>query len=248
MSSPDAVVARDLTLAHGDQVALSNVSLDLPRGSLVAVIGPNGSGKSTLLDAIAGLLKPTSGTIAAASDIAYVFQSTQTPLHLPLTVREVVTMGRYRRTGLLGRLGTDGRNAVDEAMERVDIADLADRQLHELSGGQRQRTLVAQGLAAKAEVLLLDEPMIGLDLVSRNRMLEVLETERRADRTVIFTTHDMAEAELADVVVLLAGELIAVGEPADVLTDAHLRAAYMGRVLTTSTGVTMDDAHHHHEH
>lgn len=243
--SPSIVVARELTLAHGDQVALRDVSLELPAGKLIAVIGPNGSGKSTLLDGIAGLLKPRSGQITAPDDIAYVFQSTQTPRQLPLTVREVVTMGRYRRTGLLGRLGDEGRNAITEAMERVEISDLANRQLNELSGGQRQRVLVAQGLAAKAELLLLDEPMIGLDLVSQQQILDVIATERREGRSVIFTTHDMSEARLADVVVLVAGELVAVGGPADVLTDEHLRTAYMGRVLTTSAGMSIDDPHHH---
>ncbi|MGB6059792.1 MAG: metal ABC transporter ATP-binding protein [Microthrixaceae bacterium] len=245
MSPNVAVAARDLTLAHGDEVALSGVGLDLPVGSLVAFIGPNGSGKSTLLDAIAGLLKPRSGQISAPGHIAYVFQSTVTPAHLPLTVREVVTMGRYRRTGLVGRVGSNGRAAIADAMERLEITDLSGRQLQELSGGQRQRVLVAQGLAAKAELLLLDEPMIGLDLVSQKQILGVLDGERSEGRTVIFTTHDMAEAKLADLVVLLAGRVVALGPPSEVLTDDNLRAAYMGRLLSTPAGTAIDDPHHH---
>lgn len=245
MSPSVAVAARDLTLAHGDAVALSGVSFELPTGSLVAFIGPNGSGKSTLLDAIAGLLKPLSGQISAPEHIAYVFQSTLTPAHLPLTVREVVTMGRYRRTGLVGRVGSIGRAAIIDAMERLEITDLAARQLHELSGGQRQRVLVAQGLAAKAELLLLDEPMIGLDLVSQRQILGVLDGERSEGRTVIFTTHDMAEAKLADLVVLLAGRVVALGPPSEVLTDENLRDAYMGRLLNTPAGTPLDDPHHH---
>ncbi|MGB3411705.1 MAG: metal ABC transporter ATP-binding protein [Microthrixaceae bacterium] len=245
MSPSVPVVARDLTLAHGDVVALSGVSFDLPVGSLVAFIGPNGSGKSTLLDAIAGPLKPRSGHISAPEFIAYVFQSTLTPAHLPLTVREVVTMGRYRRTGLVGRLGPQGKAAIADAMERLEITDLSGRQLHELSGGQRQRVLVAQGLAAKAELLLLDEPMIGLDLVSQEQILDVLDDERSEGRTVIFTTHDMAEAKLADLVVLLAGKVVALGPPSEVLTDENLRDAYMGRLLSTPAGTPLEDPHHH---
>jgi ABC-type Mn2+/Zn2+ transport system ATPase subunit len=106
---------------------------------------------------------------------------------------------------------------VQDAMRRVGVEELVDRQLPELSGGQRQRVLVAQGLAAGAELLVLDEPMTGLDLVSRERILEVMFEERDAGRTVLFSTHDLAEAARADRVVLLAGRLVAAGPPAEVL-------------------------------
>ncbi len=247
----DAVRANDLVLAHGDHVAVSTSTFEVPTGSVVACIGPNGSGKSTLLDAITGLLTPSHGTLEVlggrpgAGGVAYVLQSTDTPDQLPLTVREVVTMGRYRTAGLLGRIGAAGRAQVDRAMERTAIADLADRQLLELSGGQRQRALVAQGLASDAELLVLDEPMTGLDLVSRNRVLHVMEEERAADRTVIFSTHDLSEAAGADVVMLLAGRVVAVGEPDSVLTEANLSEAYRGRFVEVAGGLVIDDPHHH---
>jgi ABC-type Mn2+/Zn2+ transport system ATPase subunit len=246
-----AVRAADLVLAHGDHVALERTTLELAAGAVTAVIGPNGSGKSSLLDAVAGLLRPRAGTIEVmggppgAGGVAYVFQTTDTPAHLPLTVAEVVTMGRYARTGLLRRLGDGGRAAVQDAMRRVGVEELVDRQLPELSGGQRQRVLVAQGLAAGAELLVLDEPMTGLDLVSRERILEVMFEERDAGRTVLFSTHDLAEAARADRVVLLAGRLVAAGPPAEVLDERHLAEAYRGRLIDVGGITILDDPHHH---
>jgi ABC-type Mn2+/Zn2+ transport system ATPase subunit len=246
-----AVRTRDLVLAHGDHVAVDRATMDIGEGSVVAVIGPNGSGKSSFLDAVAGLLAPRAGTIevlgqgAGSADVAYVFQRTEAPVHLPLTVGELVTMGRYGRTGLLGRLGAGGRTAVRTSLERVGMAELVDRQLLELSGGQRQRVLVAQGLAAEARMLLLDEPMTGLDVVSREQVLAVVFEERDAGRTVLFSTHDLAEAARADLVVLLSGRLVAVGTPADALAEANLRDAYRGRLVDLSGLLVLDDPHHH---
>ncbi len=247
-----AVSARDLLLAHGDHVAVRGGGFDLATGTAVALIGPNGSGKSSVLDAVAGLLAVRSGSLRVLPDagaearIAYVLQSTEVPEHLPMTVREVVTMGRYARAGLVGRIGAVGRRAIDAAMERVEVTDLADRQLLELSGGQRQRALVAQGLAAEADLLLMDEPMTGLDLVSAERIRRVIDDERAAGRTVVFSTHDLHEARGADTVVLLAGRVVACGPPDEVLVEGHLLDAYRGRVLGTGDGLTvLDDPHHH---
>ncbi|MDQ2678605.1 MAG: metal ABC transporter ATP-binding protein [Actinomycetota bacterium] len=246
-----AIHTRSLVLAHGSHVAVDGADLDLPRGTIIACIGPNGSGKSSFLDAVAGLLSPRSGSISVLGEppgrgrVAYVFQSTETPAHLPLTVTEVVTMGRYGSAGLIGRLGPSGRAEVRRAMERVGITDLAERQLLELSGGQRQRVLVAQGLASSAEMLVLDEPMTGLDVTSRERILEVMAEERAEGRTVVFSTHDLSEASEADRVVLLAGRLIAAGTPEEVLVEEHLVEAYRGRVVDVAGVRIIDDPHHH---
>jgi len=246
-----AVSADGLVLAHEGHVALDSVAFRIPRGTAAAVIGPNGSGKSSLLDAIAGLLAPAAGrlevlgTSPGRARVAYVLQHTATPRHLPVTVREVVTMGRYGRTGLTGRLGREGRDAIDRALERVDMAEHAGRQLQELSGGQRQRVLVAQGLAAEAELLLLDEPMTGLDVVSVEQVLRVVEEERDAGRTVLFSTHDLAEAARADLVLLLAGRLVAAGPPAEALAEVHLADAYRGRLVDVAGLSVLDEPHHH---
>lgn len=246
-----AILARDIVLAHGDHVALAASSVQIETGQVVACIGPNGSGKSTLLDAVTGLMPLREGELRVfdappgGGSVAYVFQTTDTPAHLPLTVREVVTIGRYRLTGLLGRLGSHGRAAVDRAMERTSVADLADRQLLDLSGGQRQRVLVAQGLASEADLLVLDEPMTGLDVVSRRRILDVMAEEKALGRTVVFSTHDLAEAAAADQVVLLAGRVVASGTPDQVLTEEHLVEAYRGRLVDIAGVRLIDDPHHH---
>ncbi len=253
MSQRTSIRAESIVLAHGDHVALDTSSFELPTGVVVACIGPNGSGKSSLLDALTGLLVPRAGGLrvldappgSLPGRVAYVLQSTDTPAQLPLTVREVVTMGRYGRSGLLGRLGAQGHAAVDDAIARVDIGDLVDRQLLELSGGQRQRALVAQGLAGQADLLVLDEPMTGLDVVSRERILDVMRAEREQGRTVVFSTHDMSEAAGADLVVLLAGRVVAVGPPSEVLTERHLLTAYRGRVIGVDGVTVLDDPHHH---
>jgi manganese transport system ATP-binding protein len=243
-----------LTLVHGTHVALREVTFRCRQGSSVAVVGPNGSGKSTLLDALGGLHEPTSGRVEVLgrspadvrARVAYVLQSTSVNQHLPVTVGEVVTMGRYAARGPFGRLGAGDRRAVDEAIERMAVGDLRRRHLGELSGGQRQRVVVAQGLAQEADVLLLDEPVTGLDLVSRQLILDAIERELAAGRTVLTTTHDLSEAAESDQVLLLAGRLVASGPPADVLTGANLLEAYGGRLVHLGDGTSViDDPHHH---
>jgi manganese transport system ATP-binding protein len=218
---------------------------------VTALIGPNGSGKSTLLNAIAGLLSPRSGRLdvparSRRGGVAYVLQATHPNEQLPLTVREAVTMGRYATAGPLRRLRPADRAAVDRAMEAVSITDIAHRQLHQLSGGQRQRAFVAQGLAQEADLLLLDEPVTGLDIVSRQLILDVIAGERAAGRTVIESTHDMGDAATADHLLLLAGRVVATGPPADVLTDVNLAEAYGGHLLRFGSSTLILDDHPHH--
>ena len=177
------------------------------------MIGPNGSGKSTLLRAIAGL-SPYAGSIdTGGRSIALVLQSTDVDRSVPVTVRDTVAMARYPSTGLLRRFRAGDREIVARAMARLDVDDLADRQLHDLSGGQRQRVLVAQGLAQEAEVLLLDEPVNGLDIGSRQVILDVISEERAAGRIVVMTTHSLDDAGHCDLVVLLDTVAIALDRP-----------------------------------
>jgi ABC-type Mn2+/Zn2+ transport system ATPase subunit len=249
-TAADAATATDLLLAYGSRAALSGATFSLPAGRTVALIGPNGSGKSTLLRALAGLLEPRSGRLDVPARgrrgaVALVLQTTDVDRTLPVTVRETVTMARYALRGAFARLRDSDRAAVDAALARMEIADLAGRQLHELSGGQRQRVLVAQGLAQQADLLLLDEPVTGLDVVSRELILEAVAAERAAARTVVVSTHDLDDARRADVVMLLANRVVAFGPPDDVLTDGPLSAAYRGRVIRVPEGVmVMDDPCH----
>jgi manganese transport system ATP-binding protein len=246
-----AITARGLQLAHGERMALDASDLDIPAGTVTAVIGPNGSGKSTLLHAIGGLLEPVGGELGVLvsypkhQGTAYVLQSTKVHEQMPITVREVVSMGRYGRLGMFGRFQAEDRAACTSAMERLDVIDLAERHLDELSGGQRQRVFVAQGLAQVADLLLLDEPVTGLDIVSHDRILEAVATERARGVTVVMTTHDLSEAAHADHVVLLSGRVVASGPPEQVLTADCLTKAYGINLITTDDGtVVLDDPYH----
>ncbi len=233
MSSP-LVTARDLVLAHGSHVAISASSFELPTQSVTAIIGPNGSGKSTLLHAIAGLLDVGGGSLEvlgaspaqAWRRVTYVMQTVAVAPGTPITVREVVTMGRFPSSGWFRPLTRADRARVDRAMARLEITDLADRHLGELSGGQRQRVYVAQGIAQDHELVLLDEPLTGLDITSARTIDRIIHTEREQGHSVILTTHDLEEARAADHVILTAGQVVAAGPPAEVLTRRNLEDAY----------------------
>lgn len=255
-----AITFECVHLAHGSTTVLDDVELALPAGHVTALIGPNGSGKSTLLSAMAGLLPPAAGIVQVLGGaplerrgrIAYVLQQTRSDDLLPITVGEVVTMGRYARRGMFGRLRSSDHQAVLRALARMDIVDLADRQLRRLSGGQRQRALVAQGLVQEAEVLLLDEPVTGLDLVSQQLIIRAVTAERDAGRTVVLSTHDLKEADRADHVVLLTrGRVVSSDIPAQALAPRHLRAAYGRQLVQIGEEESMvdEDVHHlGHEH
>lgn len=240
---------RDLEVRRGDTVALTDVDLDLDPGTSLAVIGPNGSGKSTLLNAIAGILPASRGTLTlTGSRPALVLQSTEVDRSLPITVRDTVGLARYPALGLLRRFGPVDRDAVNEAMCRLEIDHLANHQLHELSGGQRQRVLVAQGLAQRADLLLLDEPVTGLDVTSRGLILDVVDAELDAGHAVVVTTHDLDDARICDQVLLVDRHAIAVGPPDEVLTEDNLIHAFGGRFIRVGDRLILDDPHHHHQH
>lgn len=208
------------------RLALRDVTFELAPGSLTAVIGPNGAGKSSLFGAISGRLRQSSGTVTVNGDVAEVLQTTQLDEELPLTVDDVVRIGRYPTTGLLRPLRRHDRDAIDEALERVDLVALRRRPVTELSGGQRQRALVAQGLAQRASVLILDEPTAGLDRPSQQQVINILEAEARRGVTVLFATHDLNEAALADNVVALACDCVCCAPPIAALQDPAVTALF----------------------
>lgn len=246
-----SVTTRDLEVRHGTRVALSGLDLDVSAPASVAVIGPNGSGKSTLLGTIAGLITPSSGTVTVDADSkpALVLQSTNVDRSLPITVRDTVSLARLPRLGLLRRRSAIDQDAVETAMERLAVADLADRQLHELSGGQRQRVLVAQGLAQESSILLLDEPVTGLDAVSQTMILDVMDEELATGRLVFMTTHSLDEARRCDSVLLLSTTPVAFGPPQEVLTEAHLRDAFGSQLIRLDDGLLLSEGlHHDHDH
>lgn len=247
-----AIRAEAVSVHHGSHPALDDVTFEVPSGSTLAVIGPNGSGKSTLLGALAGLNELSSGTLEVRAQnsrggVAFVLQSTDVERSLPITVRETVQMARYPHLGLLRRSSAVDREVVEDALERVGMSDHQWSQIQELSGGQRQRVLVAQGIAQQADVLLLDEPLTGLDLISSRTISEVISQEKVAGRTVVFSTHDLGDAAGADKVLLLATHQVAFGPPGDVLSPEPLQEAFGGNLLHLDEGsLVLDDPHHGH--
>lgn len=243
-----AVRGKGLSVSYGHLIAIAPSDFEIPSGGVTAIIGPNGSGKSTLLNVIAGLVEPSAGTIEVGADrrrLSYVMQATKVNESLPVTVREVVAMGRYASLGGYRRMRRDDREAVDEALERLGIVDLSGRHLHGLSGGQRQRVFVAQGLAQEHDILLLDEPLTGIDLTTAQAIDEVIHAETDDGCAVIMTTHDLSEARSADYVLLLAGRVVAGGVPSEVITEATLVEAYGPSLLHVEKGqVFLDDPAH----
>ncbi|MEN8040402.1 MAG: metal ABC transporter ATP-binding protein [Actinomycetota bacterium] len=246
----DAVTAVDAEFRYGSHVAVASSSFTIPTNAVTALIGPNGSGKSTILNAVAGLVKPTSGSIAvhgasSTDRIALVLQTTKVNEALPITVREVVSMGRYPSIGEFQRLSDADKAIINEAMDRMSISDLTDRHLSELSGGQRQRVFVAQGLAQDRDMLLLDEPLTGLDLPSALAIDSVIHDEQKRGGTILMSTHDLAEARVANHVVLMASRVVASGPPDEVLTAANLKKAYGAALLhVDGDQIFLDDPAH----
>lgn len=224
-----------------DQLALAGITCQFEHGTSTALMGPNGSGKTTLLRVMCGLIPLCQGTInpdPSKKSVALVAQLPERKTWLPVTVNNVLRMSRYRDRGLVKRIGPADRNMVEEAAERLEVLGLLDRQFGELSGGQRQRVMVAQALAQNAEVLLMDEPITGLDLPSQETILRIIDDERGRGRIVVITTHHMDEAEVCDQVLLLANRMIAVGTPREVLTNKNLREAFG---IRTAHGDHRDD-------
>ena len=245
----------DVSAGYGDRVALEDVSLAIEAGTLLAVVGPNGAGKSTLLKVMAGLLRPWRGRVELlgappgreARRVAYVPQAEAVDWQFPVTVQDVVMMGRYPLLGALRRPGAHDRQHVDEALALVGMGDQRNRQIGALSGGQRRRVFLARALAADPAVYLLDEPVTGIDATTQEDLMDILEAEARRGRTVIATTHDLAcAAQRFQRVAMINRRVVAHG-PASLVLDSNLLArTYGGHLLFLSGGtVLLDDAHHH---
>ena len=242
-----SIVTHELEVRYGKTVAVTDVSLQIDSGSLLAVIGPNGAGKSAFLKALAGVVDIHSGKVEIAGPSpSFVMQSTDVDPSLPITVYDVVSLSRYSNRGILKRFRTEDRKVIQNAINRLNLNDLVNEQFHELSGGQRQRVLVAQGLAQESKVLLLDEPVNGLDIVSRDIILEMISEEKNNGRTVVVTTHNLSDARRADQVLLLNSFPISFGTPTEVLTESNLQKAFGENELRVGAKVFLDDPHHTH--
>ena len=240
-----------VSVRYADVVALDTTTTTFRRGTSVALVGANGSGKSTVLRLLAGLLEPTAGSVERLEGVEAAFIAQQHEHHdwMPLPVDEVIRMGCYRARGLLRRITRADRKEIQDVAERLEVADLLRRPFSDLSGGQRQRVLVAQALIGAPRLLLLDEPITGLDLPSQEAILSIIDAEVAAGSTVVFSTHHLEEAKRAGRVMLLAGCVIADGAPDDVLRPEHLATAFGGRLLRIGDeALLVDDHGHGHSH
>jgi ABC-type Mn2+/Zn2+ transport system ATPase subunit len=247
----------DVTAGYGDRLAVEHVNLAIEAGTLLAVVGPNGAGKSTLLKIIAGLLKPWAGRVEVfghpagmqARRVAYVPQAETVDWQFPVTVADVVMMGRYPALGPLRRPGSVDRRAVEAALDKVSMRDHAETQIGQLSGGQRRRVFLARALAAEPDLFLLDEPVTGVDVTTQEDLMDILEAEARRGKTVVATTHDLAcAAHRFQTVAAINRTVIAHGPSSLVLDPDVLARTYGGHILIVGGQTAiLDDAHHHDE-
>jgi manganese/zinc/iron transport system ATP- binding protein len=240
-----ALEVRRLTASYSSAPALWDVNAIVPAGTLTAIVGPNGAGKSTLLKAAVGLLPLDSGHVLieglpardALEKVAYVPQRDEVDWDFPITVREVVEMGRYRSAGWVRRLRAPDHRLVEEALEKVGMTSFARRQIGELSGGQRQRVFIARALAQDAPLMMLDEPFSGVDARTEASLLGLLAEIRSAGRTVIVVHHDIGTVRSRfDWALLLNVRTIACGPVEEALSPETLRRAYGGLAGEEGTG------------
>ncbi|WP_334185428.1 ABC transporter ATP-binding protein [Novosphingobium sp.] len=233
------IAIEGLHVRLGRREVLRGLSATLRPGALVGVIGPNGAGKSTLVRAMLGLVPPASGAISVdgeplarlqprdlARRVAYLPQG-QT-LHWPLTVERLVALGRLPHLGPMSRISADDERAVQDAMARADVTDLAGRVATELSGGERARAMLARALAVGAPALVVDEPLASLDPGHQIDVMDLLAREAQGGKLVVAVLHDLTmAARYCDRLLLVnGGELVADGTPQEVLTAERLRAVY----------------------
>jgi manganese/iron transport system ATP-binding protein len=242
---------KDVSVRFNSVLALDHVSFRLQKGEQVAVIGPNGAGKSTLFNVIAGVIPPTHGQVKVSGHrpgehicIAYVPQRSEVDWQFPVNVTDVVMMGRISKLGLFRWPRRQDWDYAYESLELVGMAHLAKRQIGELSGGQQQRVFIARALAQEAELMLMDEPLTGLDVKSQEEIFTILEKLRQRAVTIMIATHDLdLAAERFDRLMLLNEQMLGFGQASEVFTPDLLSQAYRGhiRLIETSNGMMVLD-------
>ncbi len=255
-----AICVDGVSVRLGDRLALREISLDVPRGAFVGLLGPNGSGKSTLLRAVLGILPLAAGRVEIegrppdeARDLfSYLPQRQRVDLEVPLRVSDVVMMGRIRHTGWLRPPSLADRDAVGRALEQVALTDRRSSAIGELSFGQQQRVFFARALAQQGEIILLDEPMNGVDSQTQDLFVDLLGSFHAQGKTIVMATHDLNMAAcICDTLCILNGGLVAFGPVAETFRPEVLREAYGAHLHfleVQAEGVhpeVLEDVHHH---
>jgi len=234
-----AVEVTDLTVAYREQPVLWDVDLEVPEGVLMGILGPNGAGKSTLIKTILGLIRPAAGKVRIYGRsygeqrrlVGYVPQRGSVDWDFPTNALDVVTMGLYGKLGWVRRPGREDRALAMEGLEKVGLADLANRQISQLSGGQQQRVFLARALVQDAQVYFMDEPFAGVDATTERAIIDLLRDLRSAGKTVVVVHHDLQTLEeYFDWATFLNVRRIASGPVHEVFTEENLRKAYGGRI------------------
>ncbi|XKM14429.1 manganese/iron ABC transporter ATP-binding protein [Orbaceae bacterium ac157xtp] len=241
MSNSDLFLdVNNITVTYNNgHTAIKNASFQLQGGTICALVGVNGSGKSTLFKSIMGMVKPTAGNVSLdhqpiktalrQNRIAYVPQNEDVDWNFPVLVSDVVMMGRYGKMSFLRIPSAEDKKQVQHALARVDLADLADRQIGELSGGQKKRVFLARALSQQAQVILLDEPFTGVDVKTENAIVDLLKALRDEGHLILVSTHNLGSVPtFCDQVVLINRTVLAAGKTETTFTQANLEKTFGG--------------------
>ena len=234
-----SISVKGLSVSYERKRVLSNIFLELKTGRVVGVVGPNGAGKSTLFKAILGLIEPNTGLITirgkdpekVRKEVAYVPQKNDVDWSFPATVMDVVLMGRYPFKGVFQRLGSEDKEIAMDALKEVGMEAFKDRQIGELSGGQQQRVFLARALCQNAQVFFLDEPFVGVDILTEEKIITILKKLAKQGKSLLVVHHDLGSVrEYFDDVILLNQRLIAYGPTETTFNDENIRRTYGGQL------------------
>jgi manganese/zinc/iron transport system ATP- binding protein len=243
MTADSLLEVQGLVIGYGSTFVMQGLTFNVPRGAVVGLIGPNGSGKSTLLKALAGVIPPRRGRILldghpidrSAGEVAFVPQREEVNWDFPITARGVVTMGRYRRRGWLRWPGSDDRRRADAALDRMGLHGLGGRHISQFSGGQQQRIFLARALVQEPRVVLLDEPLTGVDAKNRTVFYDTIRSFAAHGVTVIMATHELEEVpRLCSHVCCMNHGIVAFGPTSETYVPEVLRRTFGGQVAVFS--------------